>query len=76
MGLAVGASADIFTLDADDPAIVARTTDTLLDSFVFAGARIDRVWRAGRCCVIGGRHIARERINARYRTTLERLLAS
>jgi predicted ABC-type ATPase len=32
------------------------------------------VWRAGRRVVSNGRHIEREKIEARYRATLERLL--
>jgi formiminoglutamate deiminase len=75
-GLALGASADVFTLTADVPAIAERSGDALLDSFVFAGARdaIDGVWRAGRKLVSGGRHHARDEAARAWRATIARLL--
>jgi formimidoylglutamate deiminase len=76
-GIAVGAAADFLALDHESPALVGRTGDALLDSFVFAGANhcVGEVWRAGRKVVSGGRHVARARIAARFRAALERLLA-
>jgi formiminoglutamate deiminase len=57
-------------------ALVARSGDALLDSWVFAGrAAVDCVWRAGVRHVSGGRHRHREAVAARYRATLARLLA-
>ena len=75
-GIRVGASADIVSLDADHPSLAARQGDALLDGLIFAAGReaIDRVWRRGREVVTGGRHIARDAITARYRSTLGRLL--
>jgi cytosine/adenosine deaminase-related metal-dependent hydrolase len=52
-----------------------RRGDAVLDSFVFAGGAIDRVWRGGVKVVADGRHIARERLEARYRSALARLIA-
>jgi formiminoglutamate deiminase len=76
VGFEVGASADFISLRADDVAFAGRTGDRLLDTFIFAGGErcIDGVWRAGRKVVSGGRHHARDVIEARYRATLERLL--
>jgi formiminoglutamate deiminase len=76
-GLKVGAPADIVSLDADHPAVIARAGDDILDSFIFAGGSglISGVWRAGRRLVTGGRHHRRTDVAVRYRRTLERLLA-
>jgi len=75
-GLEVGGSADIVSLDADHPALIARAGDDLLDSFIFAGGSrlISGVWRAGLKVVSDGVHHQRAAIAARYRRTLERLL--
>ena len=77
-GLAVGAPADIVSLRADHPALVARGGDDILDSFIFAGAHglISGVWRAGARLVTDGVHHRRAAVAARYGRTLERLLAS
>ncbi len=74
IGLCIGASADIVTLDVSDPVLAGRKGDALLDSWIFARARVDCVWRRGVKRVSGGRHHARDAIAARYRETLERLL--
>ncbi|WP_293406763.1 formimidoylglutamate deiminase [Phenylobacterium sp.] len=75
--LAVGAPADIVSLDPAHPALVARQGDAILDSLVFAGRRdmIDGVWRAGAKLVTNGRHHRRAEIAARYRRALEYVLA-
>ncbi len=75
VGIEIGAPADIVSLDSDSPALMERRGDALLDSFVFAGGGIDSVWRGGVKVVAGGRHIARARLEARYRAALARLLA-
>jgi formiminoglutamate deiminase len=75
-GLEAGASADFFCLAADHPALAGRTGDALLDSWVFAGAAIDGVWRRGCRLVTAGRHHARESIVARYGEVLLRLMAA
>jgi formiminoglutamate deiminase len=75
-GIASGASADFFSLNAAAPAFAERHGDSLLDSFVFAGARdaIDGVWRAGRKLVSSGRHHARDEAARAWRATIARLL--
>jgi formiminoglutamate deiminase len=77
-GLKVGAPADIVSLRPGHPALVARSGDDILDSFIFAGAHglISGVWRGGRKLVSDGVHHQREVVAARYVRTLERLLAS
>lgn len=76
-GLQVGASADLVTLRPDDPSLVHRHDDRLLDGWIFVGDRraIDGVWVRGRALVAGGRHIERDRIAARYAQAIGRLLA-
>jgi len=76
--LKVGAPADIVTLDADHPVLAGRRRDELLDSWIFAGrdGMVDCVWRHGRKVVSSGEHVARDRISARYRQTLTRLLGA
>ena len=76
VGLTVGASADFLTLDTDRPDLANRSGDAILDAFVFAGGgAVKDVWRAGRQVVADGRHLRRAGIAARYRRTLDRLLA-
>lgn len=75
--LKVGASADIVSLAADHAALAERREDEILDSWIFAAGRaaVDCVWRAGVKVVINGRHHRRDALLARYRQTLQGLLA-
>jgi formiminoglutamate deiminase len=75
-GLAVGARADIVSLDREHPSLVARHGDALIDGFLFATREraVDCVWAGGDKVVSGGRHRAHERIGAGYRATLRRLM--
>lgn len=75
-GIEVGAPADMFSLATGNAIFAGRAGDQLLDTFIFAGGDrcIDRVWRAGRRVVTGGRHVHRESTEARYRASLARLL--
>lgn len=75
-GIAPGNPADIVSLDAANPALLARGGDALLDSWIFAARDgVDCVWRNGVKLVEGGRHVRREAIARRYAATLARLLA-
>jgi formiminoglutamate deiminase len=67
-GLAVGASADVVSLNPDHPSLVAKRGDAVLDAWIFAGRAdlVDGVWRRGCKCVERGRHKARSRIVGRY----------
>jgi formiminoglutamate deiminase len=73
-GICEGTSADFIGLAAADPAYYGRRGDALLDSWIFAGGRIDCVWRAGRKLVQQGKHIEREAVSARYRRAIESVL--
>jgi formimidoylglutamate deiminase len=74
--LRLRASADIVSLNMDHPALFGRLDDAILDSLAFAarGGAVESVWRRGKKIVSAGRHIARDRIAARYRTALSALL--
>jgi cytosine/adenosine deaminase-related metal-dependent hydrolase len=72
--IAEGAPADLVSLAADDPAFFGRKGDAILDSWIFAGGRIDCVWRGGRKLVQRGEHIAREAVSGRYRRAIESVL--
>ena len=76
-GLRIGAPADIVSLDADHPSLVARRGDSALDGWIFAGGGqvVESVWRNGVQVVKDGRHRDREAILVRYRRVLSRLLA-
>ena len=71
--IAPGAVADVVTLDAAHPSLALAKGDGLLDAWIFAGARIDAVWRAGRQIVSGGRHVGKDAILARYARTMASL---
>jgi formimidoylglutamate deiminase len=75
-GLAVGADADVVSLDATREVLESRRGDALLDSWIFAARDpiVDCVWRYGRKVVAHGRHIQRDALSARFRSTLKRLL--
>jgi len=76
VGLVPGQSADLFTLDPTHAALVGRSGDALLDSWIFGtcSSAIDCVWRRGRCVVRDGRHVSREAIEARFRAAVQRLV--
>jgi formiminoglutamate deiminase len=73
-GLREGASADIVSLDENDPSLAGRRGDAMIDSWVFAGAAMDCVWRHGRKVVAGGRHHDRDGIRERGSRVIKRLL--
>jgi formiminoglutamate deiminase len=74
-GVATGAPADLLALDLDQPALAGRDGEALLDAWLFAGARVDSVWAAGRRVVEAGRHVGREAVYARFARTMRRLTA-
>lgn len=76
-GLAVGACADLLELDREHPALLGRSGDALLDSWLFAARNgaLRSVWRNGRALVRDGRHVNRDAITTRYRAALARILA-
>jgi formiminoglutamate deiminase len=74
LGIAMGAPADLVSLDADHPSFAGRSGDALLDSWIFARGPIDCVWRGGRKLVEQGRHVGRAQIADRYRRAVESVL--
>jgi len=76
-GLVPGASIDMVALAARHPALLERSGDELIDSWIFAAGRsaVDCVWRGGVKVVEGGRHRHRDAIVARYGRALQQLLA-
>lgn len=76
-GIAPGQAADLFSLDLRHPTMAGRPEEALLDSLVFGAglSAIDCVWRRGQKLVSQGRHVARERIVARYVKAIESILA-
>jgi len=76
-GLAAGLTADIVSLDADSPALAARSGDAILDGWIFGSRRspVDCVWTSGHKVVTNGRHHQAESVKADFRRRLEGLLA-
>jgi formimidoylglutamate deiminase len=68
----VGHRADFVILDDDHPTLVGRTGDQRLDSWLFCGdSRLVReVYIAGRCVVENGRAIARDSVDAKYKSAM------
>jgi formiminoglutamate deiminase len=73
-GLQKGAPADFISLNAADPSFAARTGDSLLDSWIFAGGSVDCVWRSGRKEVTQGRHRRGEIVRERHSRVITRLI--
>ncbi|MDR3509069.1 MAG: formimidoylglutamate deiminase [Caulobacteraceae bacterium] len=78
VGLTVGAPLDLVSLAKDEPSLIGRRGDALLDGWIFAGraGAVDAVWRWGRQVVADGRHVDAAAIAARYRRTVEKVLAA
>lgn len=74
--IALGQWADLVAIDDSHPSLCALDKDHLLDGLVFAAP--DRVitdlWSAGRHAVRQGRHIARDRLIADYKTVIRQLI--
>jgi formiminoglutamate deiminase len=77
-GLAMGAAANLVTLDAGHPGLVGCAGDAILDAWIFgpASTAIDEVWVRGRRLVSGGRHRWRDAIESRFRAVMGELSAA
>jgi formimidoylglutamate deiminase len=67
--------ADIVVLDADHPALIGRSGDAILDSWIFSGGNecVRDVFVGGRHLVKDRKHVHERAITQRYRETLARL---
>jgi formimidoylglutamate deiminase len=75
-GIVTGASADMLSLDVNNPGLAGKTADQALDGWVFAAHRaVDCVWVRGRKQVEGGRHRQRDTIAGRFRHAIAQLMA-
>jgi len=72
-----GMRGDLVALDADHPALIGKTGDTLLDAWLFAAgpSPVTRTIVAGATLVSNGRHHARDDLAPAYARTMRRLLA-
>jgi formimidoylglutamate deiminase len=77
VGLAVGASADLVSLDPHHLSLVGRSGDANLDAWIFAtrDAVINDVWCRGVKVVTAGRHTKHDDIGQRYAKTIRKLLS-
>ena len=73
--IAEGSPADFVSLNEQHPALICRSADALLDSWIFAssGHVVDCVWVAGRKVVSQGRHAAREQVAGRFAKAMKEL---
>jgi formimidoylglutamate deiminase len=71
-GLAVGAPADLVTLDARSAALEGRRDDQIVDTLIFGASQrlIADVWRGGEQVVSSGRHGRRDEIERAYRAAI------
>lgn len=70
-----GLWADMISVSLENPVMIGRKEDTMLDSFVFAGndGLIQDVWAAGRHVVKSGKHLDHDRIVSDYLGCITRL---
>lgn len=74
--IAVGASADFVSLEAEHPSLAGKRGDRILDAWIFAnGAKVDNVWVRGRKVVSEGRHFSRDAIAEDFRAVMNELSA-
>ncbi len=73
----VGDWADLLALDMGAVDLEGRQGDDILDALIFVGddRLVTDVWAAGRHMVTGGRHLARDAIEAGYRRVMAGLRA-
>ncbi|MGO1117798.1 formimidoylglutamate deiminase [Rhodovibrionaceae bacterium A322] len=72
-----GNLADLLVLNRQDPALIARQDDHILDSWIFfngPGSPVSKVFVAGQEVITDGHHKDEEAITQRYLETLTRLM--
>ncbi|WP_026479087.1 formimidoylglutamate deiminase [Ahrensia sp. 13_GOM-1096m] len=67
--------ADLIALDYDCVDLAAKSGDTILDTYIFAGddRMVKEVWSAGRHVVTNGAHMKREKITNRFKEIMRQL---
>ncbi len=70
-----GYEADLMALKADNVHLAGRNSDTILDSYIFAGddRLVSDVWSAGRHMVTNGSHRHHDEITERYKAIMREL---
>ncbi|MBV8105063.1 MAG: formimidoylglutamate deiminase [Hyphomicrobiales bacterium] len=73
--LATGAVADIVALSSDHPTLAGKAGDQILDAWIFSAGNgaVSCVWSGGQKVVVDGRHVSRDPIGSKFRTTMRRL---
>ncbi len=75
--IAVGAVADLVSIDIDQPPFAGVPAAQLLDSWIFAShGSVDSVWVDGRKLVGGGRHVKRDDISRKFVRVMKELAAA
>lgn len=74
--IAAGYRADLVELDANHPLLQGRCRDTIIDTWVFAGASpmVRSVWVGGTRQVAEGRHVSKAAFEPRFRQVMKELL--
>jgi len=74
--IAVGKRADFIVLDLENPLLVCRDGDSIIDSWVFSGntTSLSDVYVGGHHVVSNGRHQDQEKINNDFKVTMRELL--
>ena len=63
--------------EADHPSLAGKSGDSLLDSWIFGGAKaVDCVWIGGKRVVNGAVHHAHDAVSARFRKAMIELSAA
>lgn len=77
VGIAAGGAADLASLTKQQPAMVCRSGDALIDSWLFAtaGGVVDCVWVGGVKQVEHGRHRSRDSVRQAFGKTMQELCA-
>ena len=72
-----GLFADLMSIDDSHPSLCALRPEQRLDGFIFAAPDhvVTELWSAGRHCVMGGQHVARDAVVASYRRTMRNLVS-
>ncbi len=76
-GITQGGAADFVSLSTEEPSMMCRSADALIDSWLFAGNSrvVDCVWVNGRKQVERGLHRLRDQVRSAYKNAMKELCA-